>query len=83
MIKNQVIRITLTGGLIGLFTENPRKKLEDKIQDENNRGWRVIQVLPDLPGNLIVQIIRLILLTITFFLYTQADGYLVVLEKKD
>ncbi len=83
MIKNQVIKVTLTGGLIGLFVGEPRKKLEDKIQDENNRGWRVIQVLPDVPSNLLIQIGRLLLLVVTFLLYTVSDGYLVILEKKD
>lgn len=38
MKKNKVLRISLAGGIIGAFTTNPRKALEDAIDRQNQEG---------------------------------------------
>ncbi|MCA9744315.1 MAG: hypothetical protein H6695_02420 [Deferribacteres bacterium] len=79
---NMVLKVNLKGGLIGFLLDNPRKTLQEKLLVANRNGWKVIQVIPDTTGNLFVYIFRLILLIVTLSLYTQANGYLIILEKK-
>lgn len=78
---NKVVNVTLTGGLIGLFTASPQSSLNNRIKKENANGWRVVQVIPADSGNIFLYIFRLLLLVITLFLFTTANGYYVVLEK--
>lgn len=35
--KNEVVRISLRGGLIGWFTVNPRRKIEKAVEYYNER----------------------------------------------
>lgn len=78
---NKVINIPMTAGLISLFISSPQKLLNDAIKIENANGWRVVQVIPADSGNLLLYISRLLLLCVTFFLYTTSNGYYVILEK--
>jgi len=42
---NKVVRISLSGGIIGLLLTNPRRALEDRIRYENDQGWNAIYVI--------------------------------------
>ena len=79
---NKVVNVALTGGIIGLFSTSPQRKLNEAIKRENANGWRVVQIIPADSGNLFLIIYRLLLLTITLFLFTTANGYYVIMEKK-
>ena len=79
---NKVVNVTLTGGIIGMFASSPQKKLNDAIKRENANGWRVVQIIPADSGNIFLIIYRSLLLLITLFLYTNANGYYVIMEKK-
>jgi hypothetical protein len=79
---NKVVNVALIGGIIGQFSSSPQRKLNEAIKRENANGWRVVQVIPADSGNLFLYIYRLLLLTITFLLYTTANGYYVIMEKK-
>ena len=79
---NKVVNVTLDGGIIGLLANSPQGALNDKIRAENAKGWKVIQVIPADSGNLFLIIFRFILLIITVFLYTTANGYYVIMERK-
>ena len=79
--ENQVVRIGMTGGIIGLLSGDATVKLEEAIQRANLEGWRAAQVLPALSGNLLTQIFRWVLLLATLFLYTHEDGYLALMER--
>jgi hypothetical protein len=79
---NKVVNVALTGGIIGLFSSSPQRKLNEAIKRENANGWRVVQIIPADSGNLFLIIYRLLLLTITLFLFTTANGYYVIMEKK-
>ncbi len=83
MKQNRVERITLSGGLIGFLSSNPRRALENKLQEFNSQGWHVVQVMDDSSGNLITTIVRLFFLIITVLLWSPANGYFVILEKNE
>lgn len=78
---NKIINITLIGGIIGIFSSSPINRLNNAINKENQNGWRVVQIIPSESGNIFLWIFRLLLLLITLFLYTEANGYYVILEK--
>jgi hypothetical protein len=79
---NKVVNVTLTGGIIGLFASSPQNSLNNTIKRENANGWRVVQIIPADSGNIFLYIFRLLLLIITLFLFTTANGYYVIMEKK-
>lgn len=78
---NKVVNVTLVGGIIGLIGARPNNALNSRIKKENANGWKVIQVIPSSSGNLLLSILRVILLIITLFLYTTANGYYVIMER--
>ena len=78
--KNKVVRISYSGGFIGLLIGSSRGKLEAILQEHNKDGWILAEVVPDNP-NLIIWIVRLLLLVLTLGLWTLSNGYLLILEK--
>jgi len=78
---NKVVNVTLVGGIIGLIGVRPNNALNSRIKKENANGWRVIQIIPSSSGNLLLSILRILLLIVTLFLYTTADGYYVIMER--
>ena len=78
--KNKVVRISYSGGLIGLLIGSSRGKLEAILHEHNKDGWNLAEVVPDNP-NLIIWIVRLLLLVLTLGLWTLSNGYLLILEK--
>ena len=78
---NKVVNVTLTGGIIGLIGVRPNNALNRRIKNENVNGWKVIQIIPSSSGNILLSILRVILLIVTLFLYTTADGYYVIMER--
>ncbi len=81
-ITNTVFRVKLSGGIIGALAANPKGKLQKKIIEMNEDGYRVGQVLPDDTGNILVLLLRLILLILTIGLWTIANGYYIIGEKR-
>ena len=79
---NKVVNVTLTGGIIGLLSSSPQSTLNKRVQIENAKGWKVVQIIPADSGNLFLLLFRLFLLLITLFLYTTVNGYYIILEKK-
>jgi hypothetical protein len=80
--KNKVIRISLTGGIIGAFTTNPRKALEDAIDRQNQEGWNAIDVEPHRTTNALVFLVQILVLILTLGLWTWGGGYLVLFERE-
>ena len=78
---NKVVRVSLKGGLLGLLSSNPHHTLSAAIAAENRAGWKVVQVIPDDTGNLVIMIVRFVVLMFTLLLYMPANGYWVVMEK--
>ncbi len=82
MKRNKVVRITFAGGLLGLLGADARGKFERIVNEHNNEGWCVTQIIGDSP-NLIVYVIRLIILTIALGHWTISNGYLVFFEREN
>jgi hypothetical protein len=79
---NRMERVSLSGGIIGALTTNPRTALENKIKQLNAEGWNCHQILPHTGRNLLVKVFQVILLVVTLFLWTFGDGYLLLFEKE-
>lgn len=82
MKKNKVGRISLSGGLVGLFTTNPRRALEDHIEKSNQDGWNAIHIEPHSTTNLLVWVAQLAVLILTLGIWTWGAGYMVLFEKE-
>jgi hypothetical protein len=78
---NKIVNITLWGGLLGLFASSPKQKIAKAIEKENLNGFRTVQVIEAASGNLFLWLLRLIILLITIFIYTPANGYYITFEK--
>ena len=77
---NKVVRISYSGGLLGLLFGSARGKLEKVLEDNNHTGWNLAEVIPDNP-NLVIILLRFILLTVTLGLWTLSTSYLLILER--
>lgn len=77
---NRVVRVSFSGGLVGLFFGSNRGKIENAVQKHNADGWNVAEVIQDNP-NLIIHILRLFILMLTLGLWTISTGYLFIMEK--
>ena len=80
-MENKIVRISLSGGIIGLLTTNPRKALEDVIKAQNDMGYRCTYFLPNHAPNLLLRLMQLAVLICTLGLWTWGAGYLILLEK--
>jgi hypothetical protein len=77
---NKVIRISYSGGLLGLIFGSARGKLEKVLTEHNRDGWNLAEVVEDNP-NLVIWVIRFVLLILTLGLWTLSTGQLLVLER--
>ena len=80
---NKVVNVNRIGGLIGLFGDSPQALLDNAVKKQNRLGYRVVQVIPANSGNVLLFILRFLLLIITIFFYTTANGYYLILEKTE
>lgn len=79
---NKVVRISLSGGLIGLLTTNPRRALDNAIDKQNQEGWNAVYFSDHKDTNLLAAILQFIVLIFTLGLWTWGAGYLVLFEKE-
>ena len=77
---NKVVRISYSGGLLGLAFGSARGKLDKLLKDHNKDGWNLAEVIPDNP-NLIIWVVRIVILVVTLGLWTLSNGYLLILER--
>ena len=78
---NKVARISLSGGLIGALTTNPRKVLDDTIDKHNQDGWNAVYFAEHKTSNLFVLFLQILVLVCTLGLWTFGAGYMVLFEK--
>lgn len=79
---NKVVRIALSGGIIGALFTNPRRALEKAINEANADGWNCHQILPHSTSNMFMVILQIVVLFCTLFLWTFGAGYLLLMEKE-
>lgn len=80
---NKVVNVNMTGGIIGLLSDAPARTLAQVIAQHNAEGWRVVQVISSQSGNLLLYIKRLLLLLLTLFFYTEANGFYIIFERAE
>jgi len=78
---NKVVRLALSGGLIGMVFTNPRKALDDVIDKHNQDGWNAIYFAEHKTSNLFVLLLQIIVLICTIGFWTFGAGYMVLFEK--
>lgn len=79
---NKVLRVSLSGGIIGLLTTNPRRALDGAINTANKDGWTATHIDNHSNSNILVRLVQFAVLICTIGLWTWSDGYLVLLEKE-
>ena len=77
---NKVVRISYSGGLLGLIFGSARGKHEKVLEENNRNGWNLAEVISDNP-NLIIWVIRFAILILTLGLWTFSTSYLLILER--
>lgn len=82
MKLNKIMRISLSGGILGALFTNPRAALDRAIAAANSDGWNCVQVLPHRTTNLAIAFLQSLVLVCTLFLWTWGQGYIVVLERE-
>lgn len=80
---NKVVRISLSGGLIGALATNPRRALDKAIDQANAEGWNCHQILPHRTSNALVALFQILVLICTLGLWTFGAGYLLLLERPE
>lgn len=76
--QNEIRYIPMTGGIIGLFSPADYIVINRHLKKMNQNGWKIVTIFSaGSPSYLLC----LIVLIITFGLFTWRDGYFLVLEK--
>lgn len=79
--KNKIVDVDFTSGIIGLFLSSPMTKINNAIKKENENGWKVVNIIDSEKGNLFVSLMQLVLLVVTFGLYTFSIGKYIIFER--
>ena len=79
---NKVVRIALSGGLIGAIFTNPRKALDDMIDKHNQDGWNAIYFSEHKTSNIFILFLQILVLIFTIGIWTFGAGYMVLFEKE-
>ena len=82
-MKNKIVRIELSGGIIGMIFTNPRRALDKEVQKQNRDGWECHQIMSNPAPNMFVKILQFVALLLTLFLYTWGAGFLIKLKKSE
>jgi len=79
--SNKVVRVALSGGLVGLLGTNPAYAIENVISVWNDKGYHCRQILPHETRNFIAKLFQIIVLILTIGIWTFGAGYILLLEK--
>jgi len=82
MKLNKIVRISLSGGIIGAIFTNPRKALDDILLKNNRDGWNAHQIMSHKSSNEFILLIQIIVLIMTLGLWTWGSGYFILFEKE-
>ena len=79
--KNKVVRLALSGGIIGALITNPRRALDKEIDKQNQDGWNAIHYTSHGTTNILIKLFQWLILFLTLFLWTFGAGYMILFEK--
>lgn len=82
MASQKVVRVELTGGIIGLLFTDPEKDINKVIHRESLDGWEVEHMVYHRTQNVLVLGLQFFLLAITLGLYTFTPGYMILFRKR-
>ena len=80
--RNKVVRLTLSGGLVGMLGTNPRRALDNEIDKHNQDGWNAIEFQANLAPNMLVRLLQFAVLVCTLGIWTWGSGYLILFERE-
>ena len=80
VMKNKVERLTYSGGLLGVLFGSSKGKLQSKVEELNELGWKLHMIHRD-EVNLLIILLRWLLLALTLGLWTIGSSVLLVFEK--
>tara|TARA_B100001113_G_scaffold46364_2_gene33002 strand:+ start:1983 stop:2234 length:252 start_codon:yes stop_codon:yes gene_type:complete len=83
MKRNKIDEISSIDGLIGWLIVNHKDTINNKVAEANKYGWTVVNIVPGGNQNAFLRGLRLLVLAITFGLYTWGDGVYVIYEKEE
>ena len=83
MKRNRIDEISFIGGLIGWLAVNPKDTINSRVAQANEYGWRVVNIVPGSDQNAFLRVLRIIVLFLTFGLFTWGDGVYVIYEKEE
>jgi hypothetical protein len=78
--ENCLVRVSFTGGIIGLLAGSYLGRLQKAISTKNVEGWNLAEVIPD-NRNLIIWVFRFLLLILTLGFWTLSTGYILIFER--
>jgi|TARA_Y100000289_G_scaffold65747_1_gene80042 hypothetical protein len=81
MIENKVVRVSLSGGLIGSTFTNPTRALNRCMAKHNKEGWRFVFKIPHKQRNIFMLLLENVILVATIGMWTFDAGYLVTFER--
>ena len=70
MKRNKIDEISFMGGLIGWLAVNPKDTINSRVAQANEYGWSVVNIVPGSDQNAFLRVLRLIVLVLTFGLFT-------------
>jgi hypothetical protein len=79
---NKIERLNYSGGLIGMIFGSTKGKMQDKVTEMNKQGWNLHFINNDQP-NLVLWLIRILILVLTFGLWTIGSSEILVFEKEE
>lgn len=82
MTECRIERVTLSGGLVGLLFTNPRRALQNTLEEYTRAGWRAHQILDHTTRNLFMTLLSLVVLILTFGIWTFGAGYMILFERE-
>jgi hypothetical protein len=65
-----------------MLISNPRRALDSTVDRANQEGWHCHQILPHSSRNLLIVLLQIVVLLLTFGLWTWGAGYLLLMQKQ-
>jgi|GEM_PF-1595839 len=79
---SKVVLVSFLGGFIGAHSGSRLDRINKVIKKENEQGWKAVQLFHADDGGFFLEMLRVLLLVCTLFMYTTANGYYIIMERE-